>query len=245
MFTCFGFSQIDKNALKFKMKPLEHMDLMRRVYAGATTTGKFAWTPGAAFEPVATEDNPLLVDKEDCKDSSGMPPFQPSAQHEHTIHHTCAQDEDTPVTVHAASSAIHADDTPTSGGSKRKFSRTTHPQWKKGQSEGALLLASSMKNLASSVKLQQREVRVHHKYGDSASDCTRKCMAWLYSLQGLDPQDPLIPYGLTLMDNPTNQAILLQIPTDVAVITWLQMKKSHNMGGPSVPTRGLGMTGWF
>ncbi|KAI8009284.1 hypothetical protein LOK49_LG06G03448 [Camellia lanceoleosa] len=102
-----------------------------------------------------------------------------------------------------------------------------------------------MKNLASSVKLQQQEVRVHHEYGDSASDCIRKCMAWLYSLQGLDPQDPLIPYGLTLMDNLANQAILLQIPTDATVITWLQMKKSHNMGGPSAPTHSLGMTGWF
>lgn len=103
------------------------------MYEGATAIGKFAWTPGAAFEPVATKDNPLLVDEEDCKDNSGLPHFQPSAQHEHTVHHTCAQEEDTPVTVHAASSAIHADDTPTSGWSKRKFSRTTHPQRKKGK----------------------------------------------------------------------------------------------------------------
>ncbi|KAI8009283.1 hypothetical protein LOK49_LG06G03449 [Camellia lanceoleosa] len=73
------YEKIDKNALKFKSKPFEHMDLMRRVYGGATSTGKFAWTPGAAFEPVATEDNPLLVDEEDCEDSSGLPPFQPSA----------------------------------------------------------------------------------------------------------------------------------------------------------------------
>ncbi|CAL5420295.1 unnamed protein product [Camellia sinensis] len=200
---------IDKNALKFKTKPLEHMDLMRRVYDGATATGKFAWTQGAAFEPVATEDNPLLVDEEDCEDSSGLPLFQPSAQHAHTVHHSPAQEEDTQVAVHAASSTIHGDDTPTSGGSKRKFSRTTRLQRKKWQSEGASLLASSMENLASSVKLQQRDVRVHHEYGDSASNCIRKCMARLYSLQGLDPQDPLIPYDLTLMDNPANQAILL------------------------------------
>ncbi|KAI8003546.1 hypothetical protein LOK49_LG08G03011 [Camellia lanceoleosa] len=148
MFACFGFPQIDKNALKFKMKPLEHMDLMRRVYEGATATGKFAWTPGAAFEPVATEDNPLLVDEEDCEDSSGLPPFQPSAQHGQTVHHSSAQEEDIPVSVHAttsvihdedipvsghaAASPIHADDTPTSGRSKRKFSRTTQSQRKKG-----------------------------------------------------------------------------------------------------------------
>ncbi|GMP34180.1 hypothetical protein CsSME_00007159 [Camellia sinensis var. sinensis] len=131
MFTCFGFPQIDKNALKFKTKPLEHMELMRRAYEGATATGKFAWTPGATFEPVATEDNPLLVDEEDCEDSNGLPPFQPSAQHGQTVHHSSAQEEDIPVSVHAAASAIHtkyipisvhdaaspnhADDTPTSG----------------------------------------------------------------------------------------------------------------------------------
>ncbi|CAL5327452.1 unnamed protein product [Camellia sinensis] len=125
------YEKIDKNALKFKTKPLEHMELMRRAYEGATATGKFAWTPGAAFEPVAIEDNPLLVDEEDCEDSNGLPPFQPSAQHGQTVHHSSAQEEDIPVSVHAAASAIHAeyipisvhdaaspnhaDDTPTSG----------------------------------------------------------------------------------------------------------------------------------
>ncbi|GMP87584.1 hypothetical protein CsSME_00039898 [Camellia sinensis var. sinensis] len=154
MLTCFGFPQIDKNALKFKTKLLEHMELMRRVYEGATATGKFAWTPGAAFEPVAMEDNPLLVDEEDCEDSSGLPRFQPSAQYGQTVHHSSAQEEDIPASVHTAASAIHVDDTPTSGQSKCKFSRTTHSQRKKGLSVGASLLASSMENLVSSVKLQ-------------------------------------------------------------------------------------------
>ncbi|CAL5419471.1 unnamed protein product [Camellia sinensis] len=123
--------KVDKNAIKFKTKPLEHMDLMRRVYEGAMATGKYAWTPGAAFEPVATNDASLM-DEEDCEDSSGLPPFQPAAQREHTVHHTSVPENDTPASVHAASSAINADDTPTSGRSKRKFSCTTHPHWKKG-----------------------------------------------------------------------------------------------------------------
>ncbi|CAL5419483.1 unnamed protein product [Camellia sinensis] len=194
---------IDKNALKFKTKPLEHMELMRRVYEGATATGKFAWTPGAAFEPMATEDNPLLVDEEDCEDSSGLP----------LSSHPRSMDKLSTIVLR-----------------KRRTSRsvymlrhrcTIHSQRKKGQSVGASLLVSSMENLASSVKLQQREVRVHHEYGDSASDCIRKCMARLYSLQGLDRQDQLILYGMSLMDNPANQAILLQLPTDADVIIWL------------------------
>ncbi|CAL5421868.1 unnamed protein product [Camellia sinensis] len=236
--------KVDKNAIKFKTKPLEHMDLMRRVYEGATASGKYAWTPGAAFEPVATNDGTSPMDEENCEDSSGLPPFQPATQREHTVHHTSAPENDTPASVHAASSAINADDTPTSGRSKRKFSRTTHPQWKKGQSEGASLLASSMENLASSVKLQQREVHVRHDYGDSTQELIDKCMRRLYSLEGLDPQDPLIVFGLTVLDNPANQAIMVRIPTDAAVISWLRMKKSRSMGGPSAGNSGMG-GGWF
>ncbi|GMP72329.1 hypothetical protein CsSME_00030412 [Camellia sinensis var. sinensis] len=57
---------IDKNVVKFKTKLLEHAELMRRMYEGATTTGNFAWTLGADFDPVATDDIPSLMDAEDC-----------------------------------------------------------------------------------------------------------------------------------------------------------------------------------
>ncbi|XP_028125691.1 uncharacterized protein LOC114322549 [Camellia sinensis] len=126
------YEKVDKNAIKFKTKPLEHMDLMRRVYEGATVTEKYAWTPGAAFEPVAPDDGTSPAPEEDCEDSSGLPPFQPAAQHEHTVHHTVAQEDGTPATVHAASSRINADDTPTSGMNKCKSPGPTHPQRKKG-----------------------------------------------------------------------------------------------------------------
>ncbi|THG08710.1 hypothetical protein TEA_024112 [Camellia sinensis var. sinensis] len=54
-----------------------------------------------------------------------------------------------------------------------------------------------MENLASSVKLQEREVHVHHDYGDLRQDVINKCMRRLYSLEGMDLQDPLIVFGLT------------------------------------------------
>ncbi|CAL5391943.1 unnamed protein product [Camellia sinensis] len=100
-----------------------------------------------------------------------------------------------------------------------------------------------MENLASSIKLQQREVCMHHDYGDSTQKLINKCMTWLYTLEGLDPQDPLIVFGLTVLDNPTNQAIMVRISTDTAVISWLQMKKSQSMGGPSAANSGI--SGWF
>ncbi|CAL5367080.1 unnamed protein product [Camellia sinensis] len=212
------YEKVDKNAIKFKTKSLEHMDLMRRVYEGAMATRKYAWTPGAAFESIATDDGTSPIDEEDCEDSSSLPPFQPAAQCEDTVHHRSTPEDDTSATVHAASSAINTDDTLTS----------------------ASPLASSMENLASSVKLQQREVRVRHDYGDSTQDLIDKCMRRLYSLERLDPQDPLIVFGLTVLDNLANQAIMVRIPTDAAVISWLRMKKSQSMGCPSAANSRMG-----
>ncbi|CAL5337124.1 unnamed protein product [Camellia sinensis] len=100
-----------------------------------------------------------------------------------------------------------------------------------------------MENLTSSVKLQQREVCMHHDYGDSTQELIDECMTRLYTLEGLDLQDSLIVFGLTVLDNPTNQAIMVRISTGAAVISWLQMKKSQSMGGPSVANSGMG--GWF
>ncbi|CAL5416549.1 unnamed protein product [Camellia sinensis] len=218
------YEKVDKNAIKFKTKPLEHMDLMRRVYEGATATGKYTWTPGAAFEPVAPDDGTSPTPEKNCEDSSGLPPFH------------------TPATVHVASSGINADDTPTSGMNKRKSPGPTHPQWKKGQSEGASLLASSMENLASSVKLQQRQIHVSHDYADLAQQLIEKCMTRLCSLEGLDPQDPLVPFAQSVLDNRENQAIMMSIPTDTAVIAWLRTKKSREqcIGGPSAANPGTG-----
>ncbi|CAL5363394.1 unnamed protein product [Camellia sinensis] len=68
-------------------------------------------------------------------------------------------------------------------------------------------------------------------------------MTRLYSLEGLDPQDPLIVFGLMVLDNPANQAIMVRILTDATVISWLRMKKSQSMDGPSAANFGMG--GWF
>ncbi|GMP95342.1 hypothetical protein CsSME_00044427 [Camellia sinensis var. sinensis] len=102
-----------------------------------------------------------------------------------------------------------------------------------------------MENIVSSVKSQQCQVRVHHDYGISMQEVIGKCLARLYSLHGLDSEDSLIPFAVSLMDNLANQTILLQLLMDEAVINWLRIKKSQNFGGPSVPSHGSGMGGWF
>ncbi|CAL5420813.1 unnamed protein product [Camellia sinensis] len=129
-------------SVKFKTKPSEHVELMRKVYEGAKTIGNFSWTFGANFDPVAIDDVPSPMDAEHCEDSSGLPPFHPAAHNEHTV-------DDCVVSV---------EQTPTAGPTKWKFRGSTQGQRKKGKSEGASKLASSMENLALSVKSQQREV---------------------------------------------------------------------------------------
>ncbi|CAL5334293.1 unnamed protein product [Camellia sinensis] len=114
------------------------MELMLRVYKGATTTGNFAWTPGVDFDPVVTDDVPSFMDAEDYEDSNGLPHFQPVANNEHTVEGCDASMEQTP----------------TGRPTKQKFGGSIQGQQKKGQGEGASKLASSMENLASSVKSQ-------------------------------------------------------------------------------------------
>ncbi|KAI7996998.1 Chloride channel protein CLC-f [Camellia lanceoleosa] len=79
---------------------------------------------------------------------------------------------------------------------------------------------------------------VHKAVWNSNAEVIGKCLARLYSLHGVDSKDLLIPFAVSLMDNPINQAILLQLLTDEAVISWLCIKKSQNSGGPSAPSHG-------
>lgn len=148
------------------------------------------------------------MDAEDCEDSSGLAPFRPAAHNEHRV-------DDCAVSV---------EQTPMAGPRKRKFGASSLGQRKKWQSEGASKLVSSMENLASLVKSQQREVRVHHDYPHSTPELIGKCLAKVYSLNSLGPNNPLIDFAVFLMDNLANQAIMLQIPTDDTVSRWLRVK---------------------
>ncbi|CAL5384044.1 unnamed protein product [Camellia sinensis] len=60
--------QMNNRCAKFRTKPLEHVDLMERVYSGATATGKHAWTPTEVQDAAAAVTNAMDVD-------SGMRPL--------------------------------------------------------------------------------------------------------------------------------------------------------------------------
>ncbi|GMP41761.1 hypothetical protein CsSME_00011738 [Camellia sinensis var. sinensis] len=101
-----------------------------------------------------------------------------------------------------------------------------------------------MENMCTSVKTQNRDICVHHDIANTTQQMIDRCFDGLYMLDGIEPSDPLIDFVVSLMDTPANQCILLKIPTNEQVIRWLKMKEAQ-VGGPSIPTCMVGMTGWF
>ncbi|KAI8027239.1 hypothetical protein LOK49_LG02G03456 [Camellia lanceoleosa] len=59
---------MNNQCAKFRTKPLDHVDLMERVYFGAAVTGKHAWTPTEVQDDAAVATNAMDVD-------SGMGPL--------------------------------------------------------------------------------------------------------------------------------------------------------------------------
>ncbi|THF99798.1 hypothetical protein TEA_001691 [Camellia sinensis var. sinensis] len=62
--------EMNNRCAKFKTKPLEHVDLIERVYSGATATGKHAWTPTEVCNDDAAATN--------ANEDSGMGPLTES-----------------------------------------------------------------------------------------------------------------------------------------------------------------------
>ncbi|THG08441.1 F-box protein At3g07870-like [Camellia sinensis] len=104
---------------------------------------------------------------------------------------------------------------------------------KKWVNSGALALANGMENLIQSLKTQRREITVNHVIGISKVSIG-DCVAKLYALSGIDPSDPLIQYGVSLMDIAVNREMLMSIPTDEGIIGWLKAKKEHGGGESSL-----------
>ncbi|KAL7250102.1 hypothetical protein ACSBR1_012158 [Camellia fascicularis] len=87
-----------------------------------------------------------------------------------------------------------------------------------------------MENLIQSLKTQSRAITVNHVIGISKVSIG-DCVAKLYTLSGIDPYDPLIQYGVSLMDIAVNREMLMSIPTDEGIIGWLKAKEQG--GGES------------
>ncbi|KAI8022760.1 L10-interacting MYB domain-containing protein [Camellia lanceoleosa] len=200
------FCKVDKECCKFRTKCMDHEELMRRVFTGAAATGKNAWTPSEM-------QNQLEVEGEsDSADFS-------------TDSNELGASETTNLMKSATINALGS-------GSKRRHSFVTAVQ-KKRITE-AKALATSMDDLVNSVKTQSKELTVNHVVGGQ-SVTMAEAVGHLYEIQGLDQSNPLLHFGISLMEVPNNRKMVMSIPSDAGIIGWLQVKQQDKDRTTTVP----------
>ncbi|XP_028065899.1 uncharacterized protein LOC114268868 [Camellia sinensis] len=119
---------INKACAKFKKKTLEHRDLMKKVFMGASATGKHHWTPGEKLPKVAD-------DSSDSVRSLGAQRFA----------------DPIPAGVQDVDSDSSLEHVPIEKPKRRKTPSTSVSKSKKATS-GASVIAESMNNLTDVVR---------------------------------------------------------------------------------------------
>ncbi|XP_028098844.1 uncharacterized protein LOC114298475 [Camellia sinensis] len=188
--------KVDKESCKFRTKRLDHEELMRRVFTGAAVTGKNAWTPGETRNQLEVEGESDSADFSTDSNELGAAKM-PNLMKS--------------ATINASGS-----------GSKRRHSSVTVVQ--KKRITGAEALATSMDDLVNSVKTQRKELTVNHVVGGH-SVTMAEAIGRLYEIQGLDQTNPLLHFGISLMEVPNNGEMVMSIPSDEGTISWLQVKQ--------------------
>ncbi|GMP95334.1 hypothetical protein CsSME_00044419 [Camellia sinensis var. sinensis] len=144
---------------KFKIKPLEYLDLMERVFVGVAATGKHVWTPSEIRDTDAIGDNTATLDSDMGPLSSGTPPPDvPDRAGENVI--DCSLFDDAPLYSTADGSA-------NAKRHKRAASGT---------------VASSMDNLVKAVSKQNRELKIkQYVVIGKGENTVGDCLAMLFS----------------------------------------------------------------
>ncbi|THG16811.1 hypothetical protein TEA_004088 [Camellia sinensis var. sinensis] len=198
---------VDKECCKFRTKRLDHEELMRRVFTRAVATGKNAWTPGETRNQLKVEGESDSADFSTNNNELGA----------------------SEMTNLMKSATINA----SGSGSKRRHSSVTAVQ--KKRITGAEALATSMNDLVNSVKTQSKELTVNHVVGGH-SVTMAEAVGRLYEIQGLDQTNPLLHFGILLMEVPNNREMVASIPSDEGIIAWLQVKQQDKERTTTVPT---------
>ncbi|XP_028104768.1 uncharacterized protein LOC114303819 [Camellia sinensis] len=185
----------NKIAYKFKTKPLDHEDLMREVFTGATATSKHHWTLGEKAVDVGEGES-------DSVDSPGLAPFtEPyrpivnSAPNSPTVQLEKADPE-----------------------TKRKKESSTSGKSKK-VSTRASVLADSFHHLSKAVEAQKR-LTVRHGTGASQKYGIEPCMQRLMAIPNFI-STPLFHFACTALENTDYREILMCMPSDENVVGWL------------------------
>ncbi|KAI8014251.1 L10-interacting MYB domain-containing protein [Camellia lanceoleosa] len=199
--------KVDKKCCKFRTKRLDHEELMRHVFTGAAATGKNAWMPGKIRNQLEVEEESDSADFSTDSNKSGA----------------------SETTNLMKSATINA----SGSGSKKRHSSVTAVQ--KKRITGAEALATSMDDLANSVKTQSKELTVNHVVGGQ-SVTMAEVVGRLYEIQGLDQSNPLLHFNISLMEVPNNREMVMSIPSDAGIIGWLQVKQQDKERTTTVPT---------
>ncbi|XP_028102606.1 uncharacterized protein LOC114301841 [Camellia sinensis] len=190
----------NKIAYKFKTKPLEHKDLMREVFTGATATGKHYWTPGEQVVDVADDES-------DSVDSPGLQPFTEPYQ--------------SVVDLPPPSLIVQVDEA--EQGSKRKKGGSTNGKSKK-PSIGASVLADSFNHLSEVVR-SQKHLMIRHGTGASQKYGIEACMQRIMATPDF-LSTPLFHFACIALENADYREILMCMLDNDNVVSWLAALKA-------------------
>ncbi|KAL7216093.1 hypothetical protein ACSBR1_028103 [Camellia fascicularis] len=185
----------NKIAYKFKTKPLEHEDLIREVFTGATVTGKHHWTLGEKAVDVGEGES-------DSVDSPGLASFT-------ELYKPVVNSPPNSPTVHLE----EADP-----GTKRKMEDSTSGKSTK-ISSGASVLADSFNHLSNAVQAQ-KHLTVRHGTGASQKYGIEPCMRRLMAIPDFI-STPLFHFACIALENANYWEILMCMPDDKNVVGWL------------------------
>ncbi|GMP23104.1 hypothetical protein CsSME_00000828 [Camellia sinensis var. sinensis] len=191
---------MNNRCAKFKSKPLEHLDLMERVYFGAVATGKYAWIPTEVHDDAAAATN--------ANEDSGIRPLSADTppQPGHDI-----------VRENVLDSTLFDDALPQSavdGLANAKRCKRPAPG----------TVASSMDNLVEVVSKQSRELKIMQYIVTGKGDNTvGDCLARLMSTPRLEPGGKLFSFTCGIMDSPNNRDIIMALPVNY-IVNWLTEK---------------------
>ncbi|KAL7199439.1 hypothetical protein ACSBR2_021665 [Camellia fascicularis] len=190
----------NKLVYKFKTKPLEHEDLMREVFTGATATGKHHWTPSEQVVDIADGES-------DSVDSPGLQPF--TGPYQPTV--------DSPP----PSPIVQVDEA--EQGSKSKKGGSTGGKSKK-PSTGASVLADSFNHLSEVVR-SQKHLTIRHGTGASQKYGIEACMQKIMAIPDF-LSTPLFHFACIALENADYHEILMSMLDDDNVVSWLAALKA-------------------
>ncbi|KAI8012957.1 hypothetical protein LOK49_LG05G00729 [Camellia lanceoleosa] len=194
---------MNNRCAKFRSKPLEHVDLIERVYSGATVTGKHAWTPTEVQDDAAAATNAMDVD-------SGMGPFSAG---------TPPQPGHDTVGENVVDSSLF-EDTPLPSA----MDESANPKRRKWVTPGTV--ASSMDNLVEVVSKQSRELKItQYVVTDKCDNTVGDCLARLMSTPGLEEGGKLFSFACGIMDSPDNRDIIMALLQNY-IVNWLTEKRA-------------------